>query len=56
MQGETIETTYRELISLRLIYKYADAVGLSLDFDEIYKDIDKRVTLDDTILKKMGLN
>jgi hypothetical protein len=55
MQGETINTTYRELIQLRLIYKYADAIGLE-DLDGIYKDVDKRIILDENVLKKMGLN
>jgi hypothetical protein len=53
MQGEEIKTTYRELINLRLIYKYCDCTGI--DLDDVYSDLDKSVTLTETILKGMDL-
>jgi GTP:adenosylcobinamide-phosphate guanylyltransferase len=54
MQGEKIETTYRELCQLKLIDRYINAT--QIDSDEVYANIDKRIVLTDDILKKMGLN
>jgi hypothetical protein len=54
MQGEEIQTTYRELIQLKLVGRFCDASGI--DSDTVYSDLDKSVTLTDTILKDMGLN
>lgn len=54
MQGEEIQTTYREIVRLNLVSRFCDATGI--DSDEIFSDLDKKVVLTETILKDMGWN